>query len=59
MHIFFAEDFFLSRADITMKEFSAFLDMRCKIWALKQLLKIPDYLKNVLPVFPEHRVPHS
>ena len=56
----FAEGFCSSRgADVTMKEFSAFLDTRrCTNWAYKiSSWKYLTIWRPVLPVFPEHRVP--
>ena len=50
----------ITRNSVTMKDFSTFLDMkRCKNWAHK--ISSWEYLtvwRPVLPIFPEHRVPH-
>ena len=53
--------FLMAKADITVNDFSAFLDMRrCKTWAHKILSwKYLTVWRPVLPVFSEHRVPHS
>ena len=46
--------------DVTMKVLSAFLlTRRCKNWARKNLLLKISLRRPVLPVFPEHRAPHS
>ena len=47
-------------ADVTMKDLSAFLDRRrCKNWAHKIFWKYLTIWRRVLPVFPQHRAPHS
>ena len=47
-------------ADISMNDFSVFLDMkRCKNWAYKIFSwKYLTIWRPILPISPEHRVPH-